>query len=149
MLAGHYADLILRKEGGADTCDAQTPELAILSDWACLKRDSVKGDIGLHRVKNDSFSEFWKHMREHYKPRYPWFLVLVLIALLMPIGSAECQRMHSLMNRNRMSNDHLNDLMTIIRLAPGLDESTDEELDKWIGVWESGCKSGRYTSYFK
>ena len=132
----------------------QTLELAILSDWACLKRNLVTGDVGLDRVKNDSFSEFWKHMREHYKPRYPWFLVLFLIGLLMPIGSAECERMHSLMNRlkkdlrNRMSHDRLNDLMTR-RLAPGLDELTDEELDKWIGVWESGCKSGRCTSYFK
>ena len=149
MLAGHYANLILRKEGDADTCDAQTLELAILSDWACLKRDLVSGDIGLDRVKNDSFSEFWKHMREHYKPRYPWFLVLVLIARLVPIGSAECERMFSLMNRlktdlrNRMNNSRLNDLMTVIRLAPGLDELTDEGLDKWIGVWESGFKSGR------
>ena len=132
--------MILRKEGGTDTCDAQTLELAILFDWACLKRDSVKGDIGLQRVKNDSFSEFLKHMREHYKPRYPWFLVLVLIALLMPIGSAECERMFSLMNglktdiRNRMSNSRLNDLMAVIRLAPGLDKSKDEELGKWIGV---------------
>ena len=155
MLAGHYANLILRKEGDADTCDAQTLELAILSDWACLKRDLVSGDIGLDRVKNDSFSEFWKHMREHYKPRYPWFLVLVLIARLVPIGSAECERMFSLMNRlktdlrNRMNNSRLNDLMTVIRLAPGLDKLTDEELDEWIDVWESGCRSGRYTSYFK
>ena len=48
-----------------------------------------------------------------------------------------------------MSNSRLNDLLAVIRLAPGLDKLTVEELDEWIDVWDSGCRSGRYTSYFK
>ena len=48
-----------------------------------------------------------------------------------------------------MSNSRLNDLLTVIRLAPGLDKLMDEGPDEWIDVWESGCRSGRYTSHFK
>ena len=92
-------------------------------------------------------------MRMQYQERYPWFLRLVLIILLVPIGSAECERMFSLMNRlktdlrSRMKNGRLNDLMTVNRLAPST--LSDEELDELIDFWEADCKIGRYTSYFK
>ena len=48
-----------------------------------------------------------------------------------------------------MSKSRLNDPLTVIRLAPGLDKLMDEEPGEWIDVWESGCRSDRYTSHFK
>ena len=80
---------------------------------------------------------------------------VVLIIALVPIGSAECERMFSLMNRlktdlrNRMKNGLLNNLMTVNRLGPSLPVLTDEDIDAMIEHWEHGCKTGRYTSYFK
>ena len=88
-----------------------------------------------------------------YQGRYPWLLWIVLVIRLVPIGSAECERMFSLMNRlktdlrNRMKNSTLNDLMTVNRLAP--ETLSDDELDELIDFWEAECKTGRYTSYFK
>jgi len=118
-----------------------------------LQGGPSQGDIGIERIASSSHSEFWRFMRMHYQERYPWFLRLVLIILLVPIGSAECERIFSLMNRlktdvrNRMENGRLNDLMTVNRLAPST--LSDEELDEVIDFWEADCKTGRYTSYFK
>ena len=80
-------------------------------------------------------------------------LRVVLIIRLVPIGSAECERMFSLMSRlktvlrSRMKNAILNDLMTVSRLSP--DKLSDVELDELIEFWKAECKTGRYTSYFK
>ena len=57
----------------------------------------------------------------HYQNRHPWFLRLVLIILLVPIRSAECERMFSLINRlkadlrRRIKNGKLNGIMTVHR----------------------------------
>jgi len=80
---------------------------------------------------------------------------VVLIIALVSIGSAECERILSLMNRlktdlkNRMKNGLLNNLITVNRLGPSLPVLTDEDIDAMIEHWEHGCKTGRYTSYFK
>ena len=74
---------------------------------------------------------------------------VVLIIALVPIGSAECERMFSLMNRlktdlrNRMKNGLLNNLMTVNRLGPSLPVLTDEDIDAMTGHWEYGYKTGR------
>ena len=79
--------------------------------------------------------------------------MLVLIIRLVPIGSAERERMFSLMMsikpdlRRRMRTDRINGIMAVNRLAPGLDKLALEELDEWIHFWDSGCKTERYTSY--
>ena len=95
-------------------------------EWECFKADLLRGDIGIERIASSSHSEFLRFMRMHYQERYPSFLRLVLIILLVPIGSAECERMSILMNRlktdlrSRMKNGRLNDLMTVNRLAPSI-----------------------------
>ena len=50
---------------------------------------------------------------------------------------------------NRVQNGRLNDFMAVNRLAPGVSEVTDEDLDKWIAFRGSECKAGRRKSYFK
>ena len=51
--------------------------------------------------------------------------------------------------RSWMRTDRINENTTVNRLAPGLDSLALEELDVWILFWDSGCKTGRYTSYHK
>ena len=48
-----------------------------------------------------------------------------------------------------MGTDRINDIMTVNRLAPGLDTPALEELEEWISFWDSGCKTGRYAPYHK
>ena len=153
-LTEHYSEFLLDKVEGSDgPVDAASLELCVLQDWECLKADLARGDISIEKVKSCTHSEFWGFMRKHYQGRYPWLLWIVLVIRLVPIGSAECERMFSLMNRlktdlrNRMKNSTLNDLMTVNRLAP--ETLSDDELDELIGFWEAECKTGRYTSYFK
>jgi hypothetical protein len=156
-LTEHYSALLLGKHAISEEADrpadAGSLEVIIQQEWECFKADLLRGDIGIERIASSSHSEFWRFMRMHYQERYPWFLRLVLIILLVPIGSAECERMFSLMNRlktdlrNRMKNGRLDDLMTVNRLAPST--LSDEELDELIDFWEADCKTGRYTSYFK
>ena len=73
-------------------------------------------------------------MRANCKARYPRFLLLVLIIRLVPIGSAEYERMFSLINRiktdlrSRMRTDRINNIMTVNRLESGLDTPNPEEL---------------------
>lgn len=113
------------------------------------------GDTGIELVKNDTHPVFRAFLRANCKPGYPGFLLLVLIIRLVPIGSDECERLFSLMKRiktdlrSRMRTDRKNGSMAVNRLAPGLDTLTLEELDEWISLWDSGCKTGRYTSYQK
>ena len=134
--------------------DAGDVELKVLQDWQCLKKDLIFGDFGIDKVK-ESHSEFLGFTRRYYRGRYPWLVKVFLIIALVPIGSAECERMFSLMNRlktdlrNRMKNGVLDNVMTVNRLGPSLPNLTDEDIDAMIDHWKSGCKTGRYTSYFK
>jgi hypothetical protein len=151
----HFAGLLKIKMNDDGVSDDAMLVSMMMGDWQSFKADIVKGDIGILKLKNESHSEFWNFMRQHYKDRYPCLLWLVLIIRLVPIGSAECERMFSLMNRlktdlrNRMKNARLNELMTVNRLAPSLKDLTDSNLDQWISHWDAECKRRRYTSYFK
>ena len=97
----------------------------------------------------ESHSEFLSFTRRYYRGRYPWLVKVFLIIALVPIGSAECERMFSLMNRlktdlrNRMKKRVLNNVMTVNRLGPSLPDLTDEDIDATIGYWKSGCKTSR------
>ena len=51
--------------------------------------------------------------------------------------------------RSRVRTNRINDIMAVNRLAPGLDTLALEELEECIAFWDSGCKTGRYTSYQK
>jgi hypothetical protein len=127
----------------------------MLEEWKHFKVDVVRGNIGIEKVKSDSFSEFWSFVSRHYRRRYPWLVMLLLIVRLLPIGSADCERMFSLMNRlktdrrNRLTTEKLDVLMRVNRLAPSVAEVTNAILDEWIDHWDSECKAGRSTSYFE
>ena len=94
-------------------------------------------------------------MSQHYRIRYPWLVMLLLIVRLLPIGSADCERMFSLMNRlktdlrNRLKTGKLDVLMRVNRLAPSVADVTDATLDEWIAFCDSECKAGRSMSYFE
>ena len=112
-------------------------------------------DIGIELVKNETHSALCAFLRANCILKYPRLLLLVLIFHLVPIGSAECQCLFSLMNRiktdlrSRMRIDRINGIMTANRMAPGLGALALEELDEWISFRDSGCKTGRYTPYHK
>ena len=82
----------------------------MLQEWKHFKGDVVRGYIGIEKVKSESFSEFWSFVSRHYRVRYPWLVMLLLIVRLLPIGSADCERMFSLMNR--LKTDLRNSLTT-------------------------------------
>ena len=41
-----------------------------------------------------------------------------------------------------MKTSRLNDLITVNRLAPDIEDVTNEELDAWIDFWESEAQVG-------
>ena len=100
-------------------------------------------DIGIELVKNETHSAFRAFLRANCKARHPRFLLPVLIINLVPIGSAECVQMFSVVNRiktdlrSRVRPDRINDNVAMNRLAPdrlapGLGKLVLEELDEWI-----------------
>ena len=101
-LTEQYSALLLGKNAISEEADrpadAGSLEIIMQQEWECFKADLLWGDIGIERIASSSHSEFWRFMRMHYQERYPWFLRLVLIILLVPIGSAECERMFSLID---------------------------------------------------
>ena len=93
---------------GRPTCllwsdDARRPptddESSVLDEWAELKA-AIKAEAGLHSLKSD---EFWARMLIHYSDNYSRVLKLVVIALLIPADTSECERVFSLMNDLKMS----------------------------------------------
>ena len=67
---------------------------------------AIKAEAGLHSLK---FHELWARMLIHYSDNYSRVLKLVVIALLIPADTSECERVFSLMN----------DLMTAGRASLG------------------------------
>jgi len=153
-LVAHFSGLLIELDLNGVT-DAQSLERLVLEDWRVFKRDILGGNIAIDKVRFDGFSDFWSFMTVHYKVRYLYLVSLVSIIRLIPMGSAECERMFSLMNRsktdlrNRMKTGRLNQLMTVNRLAPSVEDVTEQQLDEWIDFWDSECSKGRYTSYFR
>ena len=100
----------------------------VVADWMRLKNDIVMGNVGIEKVRHEPYAVFWAFMSRHYRTRYPWFLFVVAIIRLVPAGSAECERVFSALNRvktdmrNKMSNERLDDLLAVNRLAPELND---------------------------
>ena len=63
--------------------------------WKAIKTE-INGEIGLSSRK---FHELWPHMLIHYsdEDEYADILRLVVIALLIPTDTSECERLFSLM----------------------------------------------------
>lgn len=152
-IATHYHELLglLDLDDDEDT-SRFTIETKILNEWYLFKSDIILGSVGIEKVRTESYSVFWSFMSAHYGKRYPWLLSVVTIIRLIPIGSAECERVFSAMNRlksemrNRLSNDRLNDLLTVNRLAPKLRDISDSLLDELISHWSVNHRATRYFS---
>ena len=74
------------------------PESTELTDvqeqWKDIKME-INGNLGL---SSRTFHELWPHMLIHFSDEYPDILRLVVIALLIPTDTSECERIFSLMN---------------------------------------------------
>ena len=87
-------------------------EEMVLEQWVALKEEIRKAP-GLSSRK---FHELWPHMLIHFSDEYPDVLRLVVIVLLIPTDTSECERIFSLMNdlktaeRSRLG-EKLSDLM--------------------------------------
>ena len=66
----------------------------MLEQWAALKEE-IRSNKGLMSRK---YHQLWAHMLEHFSEKYPLVLRLVVIALLIPTDTSECERIFSLMN---------------------------------------------------
>ena len=62
--------------------------------WKAIKME-INSNIGL---SSHTFHELWPHMLIHFSDEYPDVLRLVVIALLIPTDTSECERIFSLMN---------------------------------------------------
>ena len=72
----------------------------IQEDWTALKKDLMTNQNVDPRIARYSFADFWKYVGSlHHKQRYKYLLVVIRIIFLIPVGSAECKRIFSLMNR--------------------------------------------------
>jgi hypothetical protein len=67
---------------------------AVQEQWKAIKME-INGTIGLSSRK---FHELWPHMLIHYSEEFPDILRLVVIALLVPTDTSECERIFSVMN---------------------------------------------------
>lgn len=88
-------------------------EEEVLSQWDEVKMEIHK-EVGL-RVRK--FHELWVHMLIHFYESYALVFRLVVISMLVPTDTSECERVFSLMNdlktseRNRLGQDTLKHLM--------------------------------------
>ena len=66
----------------------------LLEQWHDMQ-DEIVDSVGLSSLR---FHELWARMLLHYHESYPLPLRLVVIALLIPVDTSECERIFSLMN---------------------------------------------------
>ena len=75
--------------------ESSETESLLLEQWEDMKREIVSGAGGLLTLK---FHDLWARMLVHYSDEYPLPLRLVVIVLLLPCDTSECERVFSLMN---------------------------------------------------
>jgi hypothetical protein len=126
-------------------------EQGVLADWMSLKdeltKDATKIPVEWRAYKP---RKFWSTVMAALGDRYPYFMEIVVLYMLLPMDTSECERIFSLMNRlktqvrNRLSNKRLNDLMICCRLCPPASDWTEDDIDMCIRRWLDGTKRGRY-----
>ena len=85
----------------------------VLEQWGDIKTE-IAGSTGLLSRK---FIDLWAGMLVQYTDESPLVLKLVVITLLLPCDTSECERIFSLMNdlktaeRNRLNQENLKNLM--------------------------------------
>ena len=128
-------------------------------DWSVFKQDLVDEASGLGRFQYTApMSEFWNVYVRQRRQRYPHLFLLVELVFLIPIGTAECERIFSALNalkddvHNRRQTDVLNDWITCLRLGPGRMQGKEADIDwsavqphlgDWIQKWHDLCNSER------
>ena len=89
------------------------------------------------------FADYWAKIESHYKERYPFLLVLITLIMCLPIGTAECERIFSYMNRlkdqvhNRRGNSTLRNLIMILCNGPKSLLEFEQDIDRFIDHWEA------------
>ena len=94
----------------------------MLEQWDLLKSE-INECSGLRSPK---YHELWARMLTHFTDDFPLVLKLVVIVLLIPVDTSECERVFSLMNdlktseRNSLGQDNLKHTMLWHTVAKAL-----------------------------
>ena len=94
----------------------------VLQQWREMKEEIRKE----HGLESRKFHDLWPHMLVHFDDKYNLILRLVVVALLVPTDTSECERVFSLMNdlktaeRNSLKQATLKHLMLWHSLAKDL-----------------------------
>ena len=94
----------------------------MLEQWDLLKSE-INECSGLRSLK---YHELWARMLTHFTDDFPLVLKLVVIVLLIPVDTSECERVFSLMNdlktseRNSLGQDNLKHIMLWHTVAKAL-----------------------------
>ena len=93
--------------------DENETEAALLEQWHVLKMEIISSS----GLMNLGFHELWARMLVKFSDEYPLVLRLVVIMLLIPMDTSECERIFSLLNdmktseRNSLGQVNLRNLM--------------------------------------
>ena len=91
--------------------EEETEEM-VLEQW-----EDLKAEINVPTLRTLTFHQLWANMLVQYADEYALVLRLVVISLLIPADTSECERIFSLMNdlktaeRNLMGQQNLKNLM--------------------------------------
>ena len=91
--------------------EEETEEM-VLEQW-----EDLKAEINVPTLRTLSFHQLWANMLVQYADEYALVLRLVVISLLIPADTSECERIFSLMNdlktaeRSLMGQQNLKNLM--------------------------------------
>jgi len=91
--------------------EEETEEM-VLEQW-----EDLKAEINVPTLRTLTFHQLWANMLVQYADEYALVLLLVVISLLIPADTSECERIFSLMNdlktteRNSMGQQNLKNLM--------------------------------------
>lgn len=105
----------------------------LLADWPIFKRHVAREPF----FNACTASEFWRHVAQHYASRHPLVIRMIVLYLMVPLDTSECERGFSLMNllktalRNRLGSRHLNDLMRICLLGPSIEDFDPKPIMAW------------------
>ena len=148
LLASHFSVPLLavcpkHAVDGETEVTAANLEAQLQSDWLTFKSDLYSGQLNQEQAMNTKFAAYWSQIELHYSPRYPFLIVLIMLTLCLPIGTAECERIFSLMNRlkdavhNRRSNSTLRDWIMVLCNGPKSLGEFETAIDRFIDSWES------------
>ena len=133
---------IFFNDGISAVSDSQQCEDMVLQQWVEMKAEINNSSDGLATLK---FHALWARMLLNFSDEYPLVLRLVVLMLLIPCDTSECERIFSLMNdiktaeRSSLEQQNLKNLMLWHFAGKGL--SCEQ-----VYQWESPCRkpSHRY-----